>query len=166
MDPTGFIQHLFWNNFPMEDLISPWEADRDYQDAEMEPETAATTVPVVSSDGVLVGNFPVKRLPTWKFNSSPLKFCHSNRKVVFQPPIFKGYVKLRGCKVATLEDFAMMQGSWNKTTKNTLKTALPETISSSPLKIEPWKRRFLWETTICGAMLVSGRVIYTQETNL
>eukprot|EP00434_Breviolum_minutum_P025082 symbB.v1.2.022157.t1/scaffold1953.1/size126199/8 len=27
------------------------QADRDYQDAEMEPETAATTVPVVSSDG-------------------------------------------------------------------------------------------------------------------
>ena len=46
----------------MEDLISPWEADRDYQDAEMEPETA-TTVPVVSSDGVLVGNFQSKDYP-------------------------------------------------------------------------------------------------------
>ena len=65
MDPMGFIQHLFWNNFPMEDLKNHQsEADRDYQDAEMELETAATTVPVVSSDGVLVGNFPVKRLPT------------------------------------------------------------------------------------------------------
>jgi len=35
----------------------------------MELETAATTVPVVSSDGVLVGNFPVKRLKSqlWVF---------------------------------------------------------------------------------------------------
>ena len=89
----------------------PWEADGDYQDAEMEPETAATTVPVVSSDGVLVGNFPSQKITHLKFNSSPLKSYLSKRKIVFQPSIFKGYVKLPGCKVATLEDFAMMQGS-------------------------------------------------------
>ena len=31
-----------------------------------------------------------------KFNSSPLKSYLSNRKVVFQPPFFRGYVKLGG----------------------------------------------------------------------
>ena len=34
-----------------------------------------------------------------KFNSSPLKSYLPNRKVVFQPSVFKsyGYVKLQGC---------------------------------------------------------------------
>ena len=32
-----------------------------------------------------------------KFNSSPLKSYLPNRKVVFQPQFFRGYVKLRGC---------------------------------------------------------------------
>ena len=32
-----------------------------------------------------------------KFNSSPLKSYLPNRKVVFQPPFFRGYVKLQGC---------------------------------------------------------------------
>ena len=32
-----------------------------------------------------------------KFNSSPLKSFLPNRKVVFQPLFFRGYVKLRGC---------------------------------------------------------------------
>ena len=32
-----------------------------------------------------------------KFNSSPLKFCHPKRKVVFEPSVFRGRtVKLRG----------------------------------------------------------------------
>ena len=31
-----------------------------------------------------------------KFNSLPLKSYHPNRKVVFQPPFFSGYVKLQG----------------------------------------------------------------------
>ena len=41
-----------------------------------------------------------------------------------------------------------------------LYTTLPET-NSSPLKIDPWKRRFLLETTIFRGyvMLVSGRVL-------
>ena len=30
-----------------------------------------------------------------KFNGSPLKNYLPNRKVVFQPPCFRGYVKLR-----------------------------------------------------------------------
>ena len=33
-----------------------------------------------------------------KFNSSPLKRYLPNRKVAFQPPFFRGYVKLRGAK--------------------------------------------------------------------
>ena len=33
-----------------------------------------------------------------KFNSSPLKSYFPNRKVVFQPPFFRDYVKLQGCK--------------------------------------------------------------------
>ena len=33
-----------------------------------------------------------------KFNSSPLKSYLPNRKVGFQPPLFRGYVKLWGCK--------------------------------------------------------------------
>ena len=32
-----------------------------------------------------------------KFNSSPLKSYLPNRKVVFQPPLLRGYVKLQGC---------------------------------------------------------------------
>ena len=32
-------------------------------------------------------------------NSSPLKISLPNRKIVFQPPFFGGYVKLRGCKL-------------------------------------------------------------------
>ena len=32
-----------------------------------------------------------------KFNRSPLKSYLPNRKVVFQRPFFRGYVKLRGC---------------------------------------------------------------------
>ena len=40
---------------------------------------------------------PVYQYDTrWKFNSSPLKIYHPKRKVVFQPPFFRGYVKLRG----------------------------------------------------------------------
>ncbi len=34
-----------------------------------------------------------------KFNSSPLKSYLPNRKVVFQPPFFRGYVKPRGCMI-------------------------------------------------------------------
>ncbi len=34
-----------------------------------------------------------------KFTSSPLKSYLPNRKVVFQPSFFRGYVKLRGCIV-------------------------------------------------------------------
>ena len=34
-----------------------------------------------------------------KFNSSPLNSYLPNRKVVFQPPFFRGYVKLRRCKL-------------------------------------------------------------------
>ena len=63
MDPMGFSSIFFGTTSQWKDLISPWEADQDYQDAEMEPETAATTVPVVSSDGVLVGNFQSKDYP-------------------------------------------------------------------------------------------------------
>ena len=33
----------------------------------------------------------------WKFNSLPLKLSHPKRKVIFQPSVFRGYVKLRGC---------------------------------------------------------------------
>jgi len=33
-----------------------------------------------------------------KFNSSPLKSYFPNRKVVFQPPFFRDYVKLQGCE--------------------------------------------------------------------
>ena len=44
---------------------------------------------------------------------------------------------------------------------NGTSVTLPET-NSSPLKIDPWKRRFLLETTIFMAMLVSGRVIPIQ----
>ena len=38
---------------------------------------------------------PKRKYPPWKFNSSPLKSYHPNRKVVFQPSFFRGYVKLR-----------------------------------------------------------------------
>ena len=38
---------------------------------------------------------PKSTLP--KINSSPEKLPGPNRKVVFQPPFFRGYVNLRGC---------------------------------------------------------------------
>ena len=46
------------------------------------------------------------------------------------------------------------------------KDALPET-NSSPLKIDPWKRRFLWDTTIFrGELLVFGKdMLLYQRTN-
>lgn len=37
--------------------------------------------------------------PPSKFNINPEKFPGPNRKVVFQPPFFKGYLKLLGCTV-------------------------------------------------------------------
>ena len=39
-----------------------------------------------------------KHYPPPKFNSSHLKNYLSHRKVVFQPPFFRGYVKLWGCR--------------------------------------------------------------------
>ncbi len=47
-------------------------------------------IPWINLAKVIVLNTPPK------FNSSPLKSYLSNRKVVFQPPFFRGYVKLRG----------------------------------------------------------------------
>ena len=38
-----------------------------------------------------------KSLPSQKFNSSPLKIGHPERKLIFQPSFFRGYVKFRGC---------------------------------------------------------------------
>ena len=47
--------------------------------------------------GMAFANFNEDHLTTLpKFNSSPLKSYLPNRKVVFQPPFFRGYVKLRG----------------------------------------------------------------------
>ena len=42
-----------------------------------------------------------------KFNSSPLKSYLPNRKVVFQPPFFRVYVKLRGCVYLYIQLSAM-----------------------------------------------------------
>ena len=42
-----------------------------------------------------------KRVTLPKFNSSPQKSDLPNRKLVFQPPFFRGYVKLQGCSLIT-----------------------------------------------------------------
>ena len=46
-----------------------------------------------------------------KFNSSPLKRYLPNRKVVFQPSFFSGYVKLRG---GVARDFSEMWGTGSR----------------------------------------------------
>ena len=59
--------------------------------------------------GLAMGTFP-------KFNSSPLKSYLPNRRVVFQPSIFRGYVKLRGCNSTTRETrrgFLVEEGSFH-----------------------------------------------------
>ena len=56
---------------------------------------------------------PTKHVTLPKFHSSPLKSCPKNREVVFQPPIFRGYMlNFRGCKLFNrkLYDHQVCQG--------------------------------------------------------
>ena len=53
-----------------------------------------------------------------KTNMSPLKSCLPNRKVVFQPSIFRGYVKLQVCRYDVsfiLSPFVFEVSTFNKT---------------------------------------------------
>ena len=52
------------------------------------------------------GTFPMRakfflnpQLHPWKINGWNLKNYLPNRKVLFQPPFFRGYVKFRGCNM-------------------------------------------------------------------
>ena len=53
-----------------------------------------------------------------KFNSSPLKSYLPNRKIVFQPSFFSGYVKLPGCTLPgfpTVQQHLFKMNGWKMT---------------------------------------------------
>ena len=47
----------------------------------------------------------------WKFNIAP-ENIPSQRKVVFQPSFFRGYVKLRGCRALKNDVFVFSEVEW------------------------------------------------------
>ena len=66
-----------------------------------------------------------------KFNSSPLKSYLPNRKVLFQPPFFRVYVKLRGTKLYVHRDLQLFTFNNSQIQSRSLRV-LPFLESSNP----------------------------------
>ena len=85
-----------------------------------------------------------------KFNRSPLKSHLPNRKIVFQPPFFKGYVKLAGVYLQGEQWLHELQGN-----------GLVDLGRYSPHR-EHLGMIFSFETLHCGKVLS----LRNMETNL